>query len=147
MLKKVFRLIKKISFIIQIHDFFNHWLEPTCCFGFKRGDPSFFSFLIWVSFWKLIQKLSFAVEVAATLENYCPNQPDLSRKLKPHISMFHILDTKLWCVLLLLPSRARGGAFPKLRRGTCCNYRMILRGYENSAYYIINTKGPFISYV
>ena len=31
---------------------------------------------------------------------YCPNQPNLPRQLKPHIafSMFHILDTNLWAL-------------------------------------------------
>ena len=34
--------LKKYVLWFKSMSFCNHWLEPTCFFGFKRGDPNFF---------------------------------------------------------------------------------------------------------
>ena len=42
MFRRVFSLIEKYVLWFKSMSFCNHWLEPTCFFGFKRGDPNFF---------------------------------------------------------------------------------------------------------
>ena len=42
MLRKVSWLIKKISFMIQIYEFFNHWLKPTFLFWFESEEDQLF---------------------------------------------------------------------------------------------------------
>ena len=83
--------------MIEIHEFFNHWLEPTFLFWWEKKGAQLF--LIWVIFWKFIWKLSWVLhgKIVVSLENdfWLLNLP---RQLKTHISfsMFPILDTNLW---------------------------------------------------
>ena len=57
--------LRKYVFRFKSMSFCNHWLEPTCFFGFKRGDPNFFKFGYRVENW--YEKLSFAGEIAVNL--------------------------------------------------------------------------------
>ena len=41
-LKETSHRLRKYVFRFKSMSFCNHWLEPTCFFGFKRGDPNFF---------------------------------------------------------------------------------------------------------
>ena len=100
-LHEKYLMLRKVTscFMIQIYEFFNHWLEPILLFWFKNKGAQLF--LIWVVFWILIWKLSHVlhgkIDVSCEKNSDYPNQPILPRQLKSHIAflMFPILDTNL----------------------------------------------------
>ena len=86
MFRRAFYLIKRLRFMIQIHDFLKSLTKTNIPFFWFENDRAQLFMKKGMSVWRI--------------NSDCPNQPalaDLPRQLKTHIafSMFPILDTNL----------------------------------------------------
>ena len=101
MFRRVFSLIKRICFMIQIHEYFNYWIKPTFLFWFKSEEAQIF--LIWVHFWILIWKLSrvFRGKTDVSFENYfwLPKSAQSAQAVENLHSFFNFSYT--WYISLL----------------------------------------------
>ena len=95
-----------MCFMIQIQEFFNHYKNQHAFLVLKGVTPTFSNLGILLKIdMKNCPLLGKLLSVWRTIQ-YCPNQPNLPRQLKPHIdiSMFPILDTNL-CIKVKLQSQ------------------------------------------